>query len=127
MSQVNGQTLSPSFPPNAAIGEKILVYINSSLQAVACPKGTRAHGITARECDPSSSDLSKQRVTVHPLTGFNVLTCISAAACVAGAEAYQADNGKVDDVSTDAKYLGTFLTGATGANQEVEILQRRND
>ncbi len=122
MSQTNLQDYCPSFEPAVATAAFLNVNVNSSGKLVIVDKGVRAVGTTARASDPADADLSKQRATLLPIRGATCGKHISAAACAAYATAYQADGGKVDDVATDALKLGTFLTGATGANQEVDIL-----
>lgn len=122
MSQTNLQDYCPSFEPNVATAAFLNVAVNTSGKLVVVAKGVQAHGTTARASDPADDDLSKRRVTLLPIRGARCGRHISAAAIAQFAKVYQADDGKVDDVATDALLLGTALTVATGANQEVEVL-----
>lgn len=122
MSQTNLQDYCPSFEPAVATAAYLNVAVNTSGKLVIVDKGVQAVGTTARASDPADADLSKQRATLLPIRGARCGKHISAAAITAWNPAYQADGGKVDDVATDSIKLGTFLTGATGANQEVDVI-----
>ena len=120
---MNAQQLrNPSFDVAATTAAHLNVKVNTSGQLAIVAKGVQAHGTTARAADPADTDISKRRAALLPLRGSRCGIHISAGAVVAFAPAYQADGGKVDDVSTDAILLGTFLTAAGAANEEVEVL-----
>lgn len=120
---MNAQQLrNPSFDVAAVTAAHLNVAVNTSGELAIVAKGVQAHGTTARAADPDDDDISKRRAALLPIRGSRCGIHISAAACVQFAKAYQADGGKVDDVATDSLLLGTFLTGASGADEEVEIL-----
>lgn len=121
MAITNLMDFCPAFDVLAATGENLLVSINSSGQLVVTDATVVAVGTTARFADPNAVNLDERRTTLYGLEGSKCYTAISSAACTQFGKAYQAAGGKV--ANTGTVLLGTFYTGATGANQEVTIIR----
>lgn len=122
MAGPNIRDLLPRFPVYASYPQHTIVKLRSDGSLEKAAKGDLAIGTIAMAADPADADTYKRAATLLPFAGASCVKCISAGAVAVAAATYQADDGKADDVSTSAKYLGVALTIATGANQIFEVL-----
>jgi len=108
-----------TFTAGAAMGERLLVIVSSGVLALAGATDANVVGATTRPAFASGD-----KIDVALVTKQGTVELVAAGAITAGATVYQAASGKV--ASTGTVVVGIALTGATAANDVIEVMYLAN-